>query len=123
MALFPCAIGQHRYTGPQSSAYFGITSGIDTERWKQRLCKPHLSRLLNWAGENLTLVGIGEVSQAEENAFQASCWRCNASVNTWSVFLTLYERGEEPRSYFAASCTGHLAEFTQEASGGPAQAA
>ena len=115
MALFPCAVGSHRYAGQQNSAYLGLVNGSEVARSKMRLCGKHVVELGTWLDEHMKLVAIGDVSQEDEPDTTSGCQTCGASEPAWNAFANLYLRGAEPRVYFAALCEGHVATFCERA--------
>lgn len=113
MALFPCAVGLHRYAGQQNSAYLGLVNGSEAVRSKLRLCSRHCQDLVEWLEDTMTLVAIGDVGQNEEPDASTGCATCGASSPAWNAFANVYVRGNEPRVYFAALCEGHVATFCE----------
>lgn len=116
MALFPCAVGLHRYAGPQSSAYLGIVSGSQSARSKLRLCTRHTSDWIDYLEGLFVLAAIGDVTQTENELVDMGCASCGALDPSWNAFANVYQRGQEPRVYFAALCDGHVADFCERAS-------
>lgn len=104
MAMFPCAVGSHRYSGPQRSAYLGVANGAMSARSKLRLCSPHYRDLSAFLEQTLLLVAIGDVDQSEESVFTQSCAHHPDRYSDWRAFANTYDRGEEPRAYAASLC-------------------
>jgi hypothetical protein len=111
MALFPCAVGSHRYTGPQRSAYLGIASGGLSARSKLRLCREHFQELSNYCHEYLLLIAIGDTSYEEVPADDSRCFRHTDQVAAGRGYATLYPQSEEAQVFFAALCDPCEAAF------------
>lgn len=104
MALFPCAVGLHRYAGPQRSAYLGIASGAISARSKLRCCSKHFQDLKNYLEENLTLVAIGGTTVAEDGVDTGTCDVHPDQVSEYRGYANIYPLKDEERVYFGAMC-------------------
>lgn len=113
MAVFPCAVGLHRYAGPQTSAYLGLVNGSRAARNKMRLCPAHFEVLWTWLENNTTLSAIGEISQDDGDTNAVSCFQCDSTDRTWSAYANIYPRGEAMHQYFAVLCERHGREFAE----------
>ena len=58
MALFPCVVGNHKYQGPQQSAYLAALNGSFAARSKLRLCPVHIGELGSWLEEIGAYAGV-----------------------------------------------------------------
>lgn len=111
MALFPCAVGLHRYAGHQRSAYLGIANGALSARSKLRLCNQHFQDLQDFCEEALHLVAIGTTS-TEDDAFDTQECRNHPDRRAdYRCYATLYPLQEEGRVYFATMCEEDAAGF------------
>lgn len=104
MALYPCAVGLHRYSGRQESAYLGVANGALGARSKLRMCSPHYRDLARFVEETLNLVSVGEVFQSDDEPFSQCCAHHPERYADWRAFGNLYPRGDEPRVYAASLC-------------------
>ena len=111
MALFPCAVGNHKYVGPQQSVYLAALNGTFSARSKQRLCPQHLDDMGSWLESNLQLVAVGENMVAEFNPDLGDCYMCHAKDAPWQLFANLYRQKQPQMDYYARSCTEHLEPF------------
>lgn len=111
MALFPCAVGSHRYAGPQRSAYLGIASGGLSARSRLRLCKPHFDDVRAFCDAALGLIAIGEITQKDMSEDE-QCPSCPEGIaGEYRAFATLYPLKEEAYVYFANLCQDHADGF------------
>lgn len=111
MALFPCAVGLHRYSGPQQSAYLGLVNGSEAARVKQRLCPGHFQALSHSLDSELTLIAIGDTGQTEDEASVETCGHVTVEEARVTAFATLYPRGAEPHQYAQPMCEACAADF------------
>lgn len=111
MAMFPCAVGLHRYGGAQSSAYLGIVNGAASARSKLRLCPLHYKTIREYVETNLELAAIGEVNQIDDQATPKFCCSNYERNQSHTLYANLYVRGEDPRSYWGLACDDHAAAF------------
>jgi len=114
MALFPCFVGQHRYNGPQQSAYLGASNGGRNERLKKRLCPVHLAELVNWADQELQEIDVNAPPdpnlQGDQQCFKG---HPNGAVD-WALYVNVYPLKSEPRVWFGNSCQEHINLFLNE---------
>jgi len=115
VALFPCVVGNHKYAGPQQSAYCAALNGSFAARSKLRLCPEHVEQLGQWMNSNLKLIAIGEKMVDEAWKGADVCYSCSSSEIPWQLFCNLYRRGEPQLDFYGASCTEHLPAFQTEA--------
>jgi len=113
MAMFPCAVGLHRYGGAQSSAYLGIVNGATSARSKLRLCGTHFKAIREFVETNLELAAVGEINQIPEDAAPPFCCSKYSDRVHHTLYANLYVRGEEPRAYWGLACEDHAAAFAQ----------
>lgn len=104
MALFPCAVGSHRYAGPQRSAYLGVASGGLSARSKLRLCPKHFQALSDYCEEALTLIVVGETETGNDEDENGFCRNHSDQPGEYKVYATLYPLKDEARIYFSAAC-------------------
>lgn len=114
MALFPCVVNNHKYSGPQQSAYCAALNGSFAARSKLRLCPEHLNDLGIWLEQNLKLVAIGEKMVDEAWKDADTCYECHSTEIPWQLFANVYKRGEPQMDYYGASCKDHLGAFQLE---------
>jgi hypothetical protein len=96
LALYPCDNGRHRYNGPQQTVYPALLEGMDAKRAKLRLCQIHFQLYINAAESFLT--------PAEETDFGGPCAGCGNPDALTTVFLTVYEKGQERRDLVGRLC-------------------
>jgi hypothetical protein len=113
MAMFPCAVGLHRYGGAQSSAYLGIVNGAQSARSKLRLCPTHYKAIRDFCETNLELAAIGEINQIDDRANPKFCCSQYSVDQHHTLYANLYVRGDDPRSYWGLACDDHAAAFAQ----------
>lgn len=113
MAVFPCAVGLHRYAGPQQTAYLGLVSASGAARSKRRLCPKHFQDLNTSVQDSMTLVAIGELSQIEDEADLEKCVHLEGGARRSTAFATVYAAHDEPRQYTALLCDDCAASFAQ----------
>jgi len=114
MAMFPCSEGNHRYQGPQQSAYLGATNGGRNERVKKRLCTPHLAATVDWADELLQEIDVNAPPSPDFNGTSRTCFRCKADGAEWMLYVNVYPLKAEPRVWFGSSCAKDVHEFLAE---------
>ena len=98
MALFPCSVGAHRYSGAQKTMYPAITTGGDSTRGRLRLCTGHFREYM----DRLEISALR--AQLEfDTAQTARCYNCGdlADRDSLSLFVTTYAGGEEREDFWA----------------------
>jgi len=99
VAVFPCDWANHRYPGPQRSAYVVSAFGTDIETSKLRLCSRHYTEFANTA--SAVLAHVDEDSQPD-----STCAKCGKDKQ-FAIYVKLFDLKQEP-DYFAtdvcASC-------------------
>lgn len=113
MALFPCAVGLHRYVGPQQSAYLGLVNGSQSARVKQRLCPKHFRDLTTSLDDRLSLIAIGEMTQVDEDAPPKGCGHYEPASMRSTAFATVYPTGSEPHQYARDLCSACADNFAE----------
>lgn len=111
MALFPCAVGSHRYAGPQQSAYLGVANGGLSARSKLRLCNQHFRDLSNYCHAALALIAIGDTSYEDVPEDDERCRIHPDQVSQSRGYATLYPTKDEAMVFFAALCDDCEAAF------------
>lgn len=111
MAMFPCSVGNHRYQGPQQSAYLGASSGSRNERLKRRLCPMHIEELVEWANDRFVEIDVNAPPQPGADDGQHVCFRCSAAVTDWMLYVNVYPNKSEPRVWFGNACAYDVNEF------------
>jgi|SoiMetStandDraft_5_1073268.scaffolds.fasta_scaffold190464_1 hypothetical protein len=111
MAMFPCSVGNHRYQGPQQSAYLGAVNGTRTERVKKRLCPQHAQGLIAVADELLEELDVNAPPSSNPDAASQRCFRCSGDAPDWALFVNIYPLKQEPRVWFGKSCAADINEF------------
>ena len=111
MAMFPCAVGLHRYGGAQSSAYLGIVNGVTSARSKLRLCPTHYKTVLDYVETNLQLAAIGEINQIEDDGHPPICCPKYNDQEHHTLYANMYTRGNDPYAYWGLACDDHAAAF------------
>lgn len=104
MAVFPCTLVDHRYPGPQRSAYITLNEGVSMQTRKHRLCKRHFDQFCEAVASRLAYVD-------GESQSSMVCEGCG-SGRTTSCYVTLYDQGEEPAAWagdFCAACASRVA--------------
>lgn len=100
MAIFPCAVGSHRYRGRASHAYPALVfaSGA-TNRHHARLCQEHMSKLEDVAAPYLAAVAEETVPPSPRGAL---CMGCERAVERTSkqFFMTTYPGSQERQDYW-----------------------
>lgn len=104
MAIYPCVVSSHRYSGRQESAYLGVANDAMGARSKLRMCSTHYRDLMKFVEETLILVSIGEVFQGDGEPFMPNCAHHPNRLSSWRAYANLYPRGDEPRVYAASLC-------------------
>lgn len=104
MAIYPCAVGSHRYSGPQRSAYLGVVNGALSARSKLRLCRDHFDSLREFVSETLVCLAIGEINQIDGEPFTQMCLHHNEQSSDWRAFATLYPQQAEALVFAASLC-------------------
>lgn len=99
MALYPCDFHNHRYSGPQRTAYPAIVDGTSAQRRKMRLCKPHFD----------DLVALCEtfMFDSDHPDIPNCCSRCNDPAPHHAMYITLYDHSTERRDLYAPLCEAH----------------
>jgi hypothetical protein len=115
MALYPCAVGSHRYAGPQQTMYLGLVNGVEAVRSKLRLCNPHFQSLYGYLQEKMTLVAIGDTTQTESENGPDTCGECAMPEPAFTAWAHVYPLKEEQHVFFAAFCKDHVGGFAQRA--------
>jgi hypothetical protein len=115
MAVFPCAVGSHRYGGRQQSAYLSIVNGSVSTREKLRLCGNHFVNLFEWLESNTQLIAIGDVSRLDDKEPLTACCTDLIAREAFTAYAKIYPTGDEPREYVALLCADHVAPFAQQA--------
>jgi asparagine synthetase A len=111
MAVFPCAVGSHRYAGPQQTLYLGLVNNQTSARSKLRVCPQHAQEWKDYLEENLRLSSVGEVMHVDESDTLEHCQFCEAKDRDSTVYAHLYIRGEDPRRYWGLVCDKHALMF------------
>jgi hypothetical protein len=111
MALFPCIVGNHKYAGPQQSAYLAALNGTFAARSKQRLCPQHLDELGAYLENKLVLIARDNTMVSETVMDLDHCYQCPSQDTPWQLFANVFRRGQPQLDYYAKSCTSHLEEF------------
>jgi hypothetical protein len=102
MAAYPCSIGNHRYAGPQRSAYITTLDGSKPITCKQRLCRAHLEDL-----EQTCMNLLNDVSDDGQMSMLCEFRDCGKARET-TLFVKVYaENGDEPTEYAADFCRQH----------------
>lgn len=114
MALFPCVVGPHKYSGPQQSAYCAALNGSFAARSKLRLCPEHLEQLGLWLEGHLQLVAVGEKMMVESLNPDMGCFQCKAQPVKWQLFSNVFKRGDPQMDYYGQACDEHLPLFQSE---------
>ena len=114
MALFPCVVGNHKYAGPQQSAYCAALNGSFAARSKLRLCPEHVEELGQWLNEHLKLIAIGEKMVEDTWVGADRCYECQGTDIKWQLFANLYRRGEPQLDFYGASCPSHIDPYIQQ---------
>lgn len=96
MAIYPCAIGKHRYPQPQQTAYGTSVHGSSARTHKARLCPSHFRAVMVMAREHLAL--IEDSSQSS-----LSCDRCDEPKNM-ALFLRVFPAKMEEEVYAGDFC-------------------
>jgi len=111
MAMFPCSVGNHRYQGPQQSAYLGAVNGTTSERVKKRLCPEHTASLIDVADQLLEEMDVNAPPSGSGLSPTRFCFRCKAEGNSWALFINIYPLKQEPRVWFGSACATDINEF------------
>lgn len=111
MAMFPCSVGNHRYQGPQQSAYLGASSGNRNERQKRRLCPAHVNSLVDWADELFEEIDVNAPPQPGADDNRRACFRCSTGAADWMLYVNVYPTKAEPRVWFGNACAADVNEF------------
>jgi len=119
MALFPCDVGSHRFTGRANTLYVGVANGSFSERSRIRACNKHSSSLVDFWRTNCQLVAVGESTLIEDGEEPSSCTWCHKEPHPWQVFVNTYIQGEDTKQYWGASCEECLPLVRQWAHLGP----
>lgn len=115
MALFPCAVGLHRYAGRQQSAYLGIVNGSISTREKLRLCSVHFVELRAFLEEHLELAAIGDTTKSDDHSPAPKCCEKWSTEGGFTVYANLYPAGEEQHQFWALMCADHMPLFAERA--------
>jgi len=114
MAMFPCSVGNHRYQGPQQSAYLGAINGGRSERVKKRLCPQHLEDLVAFSNEHLQEIDVNSPPLPNVSG-DRQCFQCaGTGVLSWALFVNIYPLKAEPRAWYGNSCAEHVNLFLNE---------
>jgi hypothetical protein len=111
MAIFPCDLGTHRYSGAQQTIYPALTFQGDAYRRKLRLCPSHMRTRLDALERNAQNAQIDfEVAQT------LACIGCGNVVtdSEWQFFATVYERGQDRRDFWAPVCVPCVASVAED---------
>jgi hypothetical protein len=107
MAVYPCAIGAHRYGGAQRSAYITDCSNSRPVTWKLRLCQRHYDRIEEDCRLEMTEIKDDEDSQASMFCQAEGCERARSLI----LFTKLYPGGEDYTQWAADLCEEHGPEL------------
>lgn len=106
MAMYPCDRGPHRYLSRQQTAYVGLLSGVNSSRYKLRLCPDHFGALQDDLAEF-------EVDTMDPtSSVDGSHAKCVSGLEPlykggWEVFVTVYPTNEERKDYWGKLCSDH----------------
>lgn len=115
MALFPCIVGNHKYPGPQQSAYLAALNGSFAARSKLRLCPEHLDAIGSWCEQHLQLIAVGEKMVVEGLEPDLGCFECKGQGAKWQLFSNVFKRGNPQMDYYGQACDEHLPAFQEQA--------
>lgn len=102
MALYPCAIGDHRYSGRQQTVYPCLLLGGQAQRSKLRLCPLHFSEYIHSVDELMF--------DANAKDAPSQCMFCKDEHVEGAVFLTYYESGQDRCDLFGSTCKAHVGQ-------------
>lgn len=114
MAIYPCAIGNHRYAGPQQSLYVTVLNGSTPASTKLRLCSPHFLDILSVVQDEMDNVSDG-------GQMSSLCQKCGATRDM-SVFARVFPLHEEEATFaldLCVPCATQLADRLHTRSGTP----
>lgn len=106
MALFPCDVNGHRYSGAQQTIYPAVVNKADASRRRLRLCPSHFEALLDH------LEVTCNHAQADWNSTGLTrCALCAEDVedSDYQFFATVYAKGAERADYWAPIHQGCVA--------------
>lgn len=109
MAIFPCAVGAHRYPQPQQTAYIVLAGGMSVSTSKARFCPAHFRAFVERAAEKLLHV-------ESDSRMSTLCQSCEAP-GAQPVFVRAFPRDGEEEVFYrdvCAACRLALVEQLQE---------
>jgi hypothetical protein len=98
MALFPCAVGEHRYPGRQQAMYPALVNGADATRARLRLCPKHFDAFAEKLADHCR-----NAQQAFDDPMLLACGVCGKLVedSAWQFFVTVYATGADRQDWWA----------------------
>ena len=106
MAIYPCSRGQHRYSGPQRSAYVTSMHGALSTTHKLRFCESHFAEMHEYASDKFNEVTA--LSTASDR-----CERCGDQVDS-ILSVRLYDLNKAEEQFVLDLCGPCTAAFTNE---------
>lgn len=99
MAYMPCSINLHSYREKQSTFYVGIVEGQQSQRYKLRLCRDHVSAIQDYLAQ-FKLDPVDHT--ASWFGTGAKCVACLQPMDElgWQFFGTCYPANQEREDYW-----------------------
>jgi len=113
MAMFPCVVGNHRYSGPQRSVYLAMVNGVVAERAKLRLCMPHFGAVDEALASYGHAVGDEAFDNDDGHGRALLCLAHGEPAPDWTMFAAAYPQNAEPINRWGPICEECLGDLRQ----------